>query len=275
MGITLWQIKTKVWQEMEVNSDSTTYSADRVRDMVNEVSLEILEWKVANELTNKYIQWNILNFNKWKFAKILISVQPLQEIVELSNTEILFNTTDYPTTWAILLGDEVITYTWKLADRITWCSWILSNHKKWEIIKPLYNLPEDFWKPIKLYKTFDNNITEINYKDNINNLSRYYEIKEWYLFLFWVTAWDTYYMEYTKSYTNMEEDTDESIFPDHIALNIIPFICWGRMIKDEVLRVKLLTQWYNKLSTEYAKQWEDIWKPKWINWKRFWFTSVR
>ncbi len=275
MAITLWQIKTKIWQEMEVNSDSSTYNTDRLRDMVNEVGLEILEWKVANELTNKYIQWNILNFNKWKFAKTLISPKPLTDEVEIADTEILFDTTNYPTVWAILLGNEVITYTWKAADRITWVTWILSWHQKGTIVQPLYIVPADFWKPLKVYKFFDNKETEILYKDNINNLERYYEIKEWYLFFYWVLAWDTYYIEYTKKYVNLEDDTDETIFPDHIALNIIPFICWGRMIKDEVLRVKLLSQWYNKLATEFAKQWEDIWKPKWINWKRFWFNSIR
>jgi hypothetical protein len=51
MAVTLGQMKTKTWQEMEVNSDSTTYNTDRLRDMINEVSLEFLEGKVANELT--------------------------------------------------------------------------------------------------------------------------------------------------------------------------------------------------------------------------------
>jgi hypothetical protein len=58
-------------------------------------------------------------------------------------------------------------------------------------------------------------------------------------------------------------------------LNIIPFICGGRLIKDEVLRVKLLNQWYNKLANEYAKQGETTGKPKGIQWKRFGFSSVR
>jgi len=275
MVVTLGKIKTKIWQEMEVNSDSSTYNTNRLRDMVNEVSLEILEGKVANELTGKYIQWNVLNFNKSKFAINILWPKALTGNVSLIDTEILFDTTDAPTTWAILLWDEVIVYTWKLVDRITWCTWILSTHKTWETIQFLYTLPEDFWKPLKLYKTFNNKETEILYKDNENNLSRFYEIKEWYLYTYWLQGWDVYYMEYTKIYENLVEDTDECIFPDHIALNIIPFICWGRMIKDEVLRIKLLNQGYNKIMTEYVKQWESIGKPRWVQWKRFWFSSIR
>jgi len=243
--------------------------------MINEVSLEILEWKVSNELIGKYIQWNILNFNKWKFAKKLINPKPLTDEVEVWDVEILFDTADYPTTWAILLWNEVIIYTWKASDRITWVSGILSWHQNGTIIQPLYSLPTDFWKPLKVYKFLNNNEVEILYKDNINNLESFYEIKEWYLFMYWLDVWYTYYIEYIKSYTNLENDIDETVFPDNIALNIIPFICWGRMIKDDVLRIKLLSQWYNKLATEFAKQWEIVGKPKWINWKRFWFSSIR
>jgi hypothetical protein len=66
-------MKTKTWQEMEQNSDSTTYNANRLRDMINEVSQEFLEGKVSNELTGKYIQCNIFNFNKGKFAVEILS----------------------------------------------------------------------------------------------------------------------------------------------------------------------------------------------------------
>jgi len=57
-------------------------------------------------------------------------------------------------------------------------------------------------------------------------------------------------------------------------LNIIPFIAWGRMIKDEILRAKLLTQWYNKLATEWIKAGEEVGKPKNIQWKRYSFSSI-
>ncbi len=275
MAVNLWQIKTKIWQEMEVNSDSTTYNNNRLTDMVNEVSLEILEGKVANELSGKYIQWNILNFNKWKFAITLLANKQLTNDVLITDVEIYFDTAWIPNVWAILLWDEVISYTWKTASSIIWCAWILSGHKIWETVVFLYNTPANFWKPLKLYKKFNNNEIDIPYKDNENNLEKYYEIKEWYLYVYWALNWDKYYVDYIKKYVNMVNDTDISVFPDHIALNIIPFICWGRMIKDETLRMKLLNQWYNKIMTEFVKQWEELGKPKWVQWKRFGFSSIR
>jgi hypothetical protein len=126
-----------------------------------------------------------------------------------------------------------------------------------------------------MYKIFGNKETEILYRDPENSLDKFYELKDWYIYVYWLQAWDTYYVEYTKEYEPLVNDTDKTVLPDYIALNIIPFVSWGRMIKDEVLRVKLLNQGYNKVMTEYTKQWEDLWKPKWVNWKRFGFSSIR
>ncbi len=272
---TLWQIKTKIWQEMEVNSDSTTYNDNRLRDMINEVSREILEGKVADELTWKYIQWNILDFNKWKTAFEVLPPKSLEKEIEIDDDEIYFNTEGYPDVWAVLIGDEVVEYSGKDADKITNCKGILSKHKVGTIIRPLYVLPRDLWKPLRMYKVINESEIETLYRDNENRLSRYYEIKEGYILTYWLKSGYTQYLEYTKVYEDLVNDTDESILPDSISMNILPFIAWGRMIKDEVLRIKLLTQWYNKIMTEYTKQGESLWKHKKIEWKRFGFSSLR
>lgn len=272
--VKLWDIKRKVRQEMEVNTDSTTYNNDRLRDMINEVSLEIVEWKVSNELTGKFIQGNVLESTMWKFA-----IQPIADLflIEKLNkwdNRVWINTKDLDNEWAVLINDEVITYTSKDLNSIKDCKWVLSNHIKGSSVIPLYSVPDDFWKPIKMYRNKDNNKTEIFYKSTVNNIAKYYEIKNSYVYTYGLDYNTTYYIDYIKKYVPVEDNEDKLILPEHISLNILPYIVWGRLIKDEILRMKLLTQGYNKLVAEYTKQGEHIGRPKGISWKRFWFSSI-
>jgi hypothetical protein len=183
-----------------------------------------------------------------------------------------------PSAWAILLWNEIVEYTSKDATKIMWVTWVLTSHKAWDSATILYKCPTDFWKTSDVFSFIDKNKQVLEYKDVNGQLRKYYEtLENWankYIYFYWVTKDDKYYIEYTKTYTLLEDDVDESIFPDYISLNIIPFVVWGRMIKDEILRVKLLYQWYNKITTETIKQWESVGKPKTIQWKRYNFSSI-
>ena len=275
MAVSLGRIKERIRQEMEVNSDSTTYNGNRLKDMVNEVSLEILEGKVPDEITGRYIQGNIMNFNIGKVSMKIIGPKVLKSWIEPGDAEIFMDTKDLPESWAVLIGDDVVTYTSKTETSLIWCSGITIYQKAGTTVEILYSLPEDFWKPIKAYRRSCGKDVGLIYNDNLNYLQQYYEIKEGYIYYNGLRAEEIYYLQYSKKYQNLENDNDLSVFPDHLALNVIPYICGGRLIKDEVLRIKLLTQGYLKLQTEYAKQGEELGKPKHINWKRYGFSSIR
>jgi len=264
---------------MEQNSDSTTYNKQRLTDMVNEVSQEIFTGKVSNELTGKVIELNTFAGIEDKFAVNIIGSIAIGGDITTASVEILMDTTNLPTTWAIMLGNEVIEYTGKEATKITGCTWILSSHKSGDIATVLYKCPADFYKTTKVYTFLSNKELEIAIKDNINNMYKYYYIVDGatakYIVFQWVITADPIYIKYKKEYTYLTDDTDVCVFDKNTALNIISFICGGRMIKDEILRVKLLNQWYNKLVVESAKQGEDTGKANGIGWKRFGFNSIR
>jgi len=278
MVVTLWEMKTKTWQEMEQNSDSTTYNTNRVRDMINEVSQEFLEGKVSNELTGKYIQLNVLNFNKWKFAITIIDSLTITAPIVVWDITVSVDTTTLPAIGAVMIWNEIIAYTSKNATTLLWVTGILSAHKSWDTVIPLYSVPTDYWKSVEVYSFLQNQKQVVSYRDSNGQLVRYYEeMSDWttkYINFFWMMTDDVYYIDYTKTYELLVDDVDESIFPDYMSLNIIPFIAWGRMIKDEILRAKLLTQWYNKLATEWIKAGEEVGKPKNIQWKRYSFSSI-
>jgi len=278
MAVTLWEMKTKTWEEMEQNSDSTTYNADRVRNMINEVSQEFLEGKVSNELTWRYIQSNILNFNKWKFAITVIGSLTLTAPIVIWDITVSTDTTTLPAIGAVMIGNEVIAYTSKNATTLLWVTWILSGHKTGDTVTPLYTVPTNYRKSIEAYSFLQNQKQELSYKDSNGQLVRYYEeLLSWtkkYINLYGVMWDEVYYIEYTIVYVPLVNDIDVSVFPDNISLNIIPCIAWWRMIKDPELRAKLLTQGYNKLATEGIKAGEEIGKPKNIQWKRYSFNSI-
>lgn len=100
---TVGDIKTRTWQEMEQNSDSTTYNSNRLLDMINEVGQEIREGKISNELSNTTIQGNVLDFATSKFVVTPINNLPINADITTASTEIEIDTTNLPTTGGILL----------------------------------------------------------------------------------------------------------------------------------------------------------------------------
>lgn len=275
---TIAQILSRTWQEMEQKSSSNTYSRQRLLDMYNELGKEITQGRVANELTGKFIQCNIFKFNTAKFWITKQDPIVLQWDITTSSTEILLDTTKVQDEWAILIGDEVIEYTSKDATKIMWCTWILLEHKTGESITVLNLCPEDFWKPTMVYSFYNGKRVELRTIESNIQLNRYYDIynvgANTYLSLYGVQWNSNYYIEYIKVREDAVEDTEVSIFPQKIALDIIPFICGWRLNKDDVLRAKLLNQGYNKLSTECANQGDLTGKPKGIWRHRFWFSSI-
>ena len=264
---------------MVVNSDSTTYNSTRLDNMIDEVGEEIIQKRVFNELSNSAVLWQDLPFYNGKFSITIINNLVLTADVAVWATEISLDTTDLPDTWAIQILGDVIEYTSKTATQIEWVTGILVKHDEWDSVIPLYNLADDFYRPIKMYKIVSGEPVEILQKDEPNvQLRSYYEIvanwDNWYIKSKNMSVW-VYYVDYMKKYEAMVDDATDSVFPDDIALNVIPFIAWGRMIKDPDLRVQLLSEWYGKLAWVYSKYGSTSSKHKKITYTRFWFNSLR
>lgn len=264
--------------EMEQNSNSSTYNRDRVVAAINEVGQALIQGKIYNHTTDKHILLNIFPENKEKACYQIISQRFLAEDITKESTEIKFDTTDLEDSWAIRIDDEIITYTSKASDKILWVQWILSSHKSWETINIIFKVPNDLYKPISIYQYCNWHKSEVEIKDDINRMSTCYVLwlknKVQYIEFYWIQLLNKVYVDYIKEYELLVDDEDESIFTDNVSLNIIPFIAGWNMIKDEILRVKLLRQGFGKAIDESTSNWELNWKPKKITRKRFGFSSV-
>lgn len=274
----LWEMLTKTWLEMEQNSSSTTYNRERVVSAINEVCQAFIQGKIYNHVTDKHISLNIFPENTDKVCYEILESKVTKADITKASTEIEFDTTWLEDSWAIRIDDEIILYTAKESDKITWVTWILSSHKAWAIVNVIFKVPDNLYKPISVYQYNNWNKREVLMKDTINNISTYYTI--WlknniqYLEFVWIWQTNKVYVDYIKEYELLVDNEDICIFNDNVSLNIIPFIAGWNMIKDEVLRVKLLRQGFGKAIDESTSNWEPNWKPKMITRKRFGFTSV-
>ena len=274
----LSQMLTKTWLEMEQNSSSTTYNRERMVWLINEVWKSFIRGKTYNHTTDKHIELNIIPNNVEKICYQTLSQRVLVTEIDKTSTEIEFDTTDLEDSGAIYIDWEVIQYTSKQIDKILWVTWILSKHIVGSKIEIIFAIPTDLFKPITINWLFAWRNFEIKIKDPINPMATYYDLllknKKQFFRFYWLTIWTKVYVNYIKDYVNLVADLDESPFSDDVSLNIIPFIAGWNAIKDEVLRVKLLRQWFGKAIDESTSNWERNWKPQIINRKRFGFNTV-
>lgn len=271
-------IKNKIWSEMVQKSTSSTYTSEKLDSMIDEVWQQIVDKQVYNELTNNYIQLSDLPFNNGLTAYNIVR-NPVTTTKTLKwATVIDCVTTDLENSWAIMLWWDIITYTGKTATQLTGVSWVLLDHDSWSTVRVLYEVPTDFGKPLKFYRVSAWKEIEINWKWVSESLQIYYNTIYFWDKIYILTTDNVqggYYLKYAKSYTYMTADTEETIFPDDIALNALVFICAGRLIKDPDLRVQLLTKWYGNLTVSANKYNNQSWKTKKPRWKRFWFSSIQ
>lgn len=272
------EIKTKIWDEMVQNSSSSTYNSNKLNAMIDEVSEQIVDKQVYNEFTNAYVQISDLPFINGITAFDFISNPVTTAEVNVGDTEINCVTDDLPATGTIKLEWDIITYTSKSATQLLDVTGILLKHTAGTTVRLLYDAPADFGKPLKFYKVVNGEEQEVRGKWEGDSLVTYYDtIYSWdntYIQVSNNVQWG-YYIKYAKSYTYMTDDTDVSIFPDDIALNSLVFISAGRMIKDQQLRVQLLTKGYWNLTVASNKYNNQSGKTKKPRWKRFWFNSIR
>lgn len=276
--VTLWDIITKIWDEMVQKSTSTTYNREKLVNMVNEVWQQITDKQVYNELTNNYIQVSDLPFVNDITAFTIIDNPTLTTAVAVWDTEIGCTTTDLDASGAIMLWWEVITYAAKTATEITGVSGILLAHDAGETVQKLYTAPSNFGKPLKFYKMSAWEEIEIKWKRESDSLVKYYNTITFWDEIYIITTSNVqggYYLKYAKSYTTLVGDTDTAIYPIDVAMNWLVFICAGRLIKDPDLRMQLLTKWYGNLTVSANKYNNQSGKSKKPRWKRFWFSSIQ
>ena len=268
MAYTIGNILSKIYYLMWEKTTSTTYDmANIVLPKYNAIRKSIFKWNIT-DIRNQvpYKGWDLIFLRKTQTFTLKSNLSNTVEILKTDTTITLSNTTNYSTSWIVLVEWDIVTYTWKTSTQLTWCSWITVYHSTWCNIKQIFALNSDFWKPYLLEFNNSNNqyyLPYIDFRDK-NKWLKYYTLigdNINYLNIVW-NDWNYYFKYYylptdrtTSNYNSNE------IIPDEY-IDMICYIVAGELLfwaEETAQWQNLLSIWYPKL-IEFYKNYTETTK---------------
>ena len=256
--ITFWDMKQKVWTLLWQKATSTNFSNDIVWDEINTLSLEVWRGRVVNLLNPQQVirAWNLW-FQEWNTSLRVKAGGIVTELVSFWDTEIKASTTNLLPSGYVLIGWDIINYTWKTSTELTGVTWITTTHLVWDWITQLYPVPANFETMIWMDYVF-NWIAWVYYQEiPLNNGVASYQI---------MRLWANVYLKingfqnntqirvrYAKKYEDLVNDTDICPFPDKYGVNVISFLVAWTLAYDKWMPTaeRLLNRSYGNLRAMY------------------------
>ena len=270
--LTLSNITDKIFKKMWIKSDSTVFDrSDIVIPKLNLIIGDICAWQVTNILNPEitYKSWFLRFLAKKFFFK---TKSPVKLTTSTSGWTISFDTTDFETSWNVIINEDIITYTWKTSTQLTWVTWLSYNHDEWSIAEQVFELPTNAWKNFNLWNIDREQTTPIKYQDDRaqKDYSPYWTLKfdssSDKEFIYIKNINDTnFILDYYAKSTDLVEDTDISILPDNFMEWIaIPLTAWILLYStywDDTLWLRwksLIQDWYHSLQSLYWQKAERV-----------------
>lgn len=226
--VTLWDIKTAIWNNLGTTSSSTIFWNDVLNDEINSLMSDIYRWIVHNILNWKiYKAWKLSFINGESRFRYIADTKITTEAL-IWDTIIEMSTLWLEWAWTLLINWDVITYTSKTDTQIEWVSWITLKYLVWDIAKVLYKMPNDFDKPTSVEK----NWSDIVYKEDEQAYNCYNLVKSWidtYIKAIWFSENDILEVSYIKKHTPITDDATISPIPDRYWLSVIANIVSGSL----------------------------------------------
>jgi len=274
MSNTLAEVYEKVYDLMWEKTTSTTYPVTSAVSLINTYIDRICKWQVINLLNPqvKYRAWNLSFLEKNVYFSNIQS-QTISVATTVWATEITVDTTDYPTSGAVLINWEIALYTGKSATQLTWVTWITTIHPVGSRVTVVYQLPANITKPFQVYDTKG---SEIEYQDfRYNDKERYYTIltqdKVDYIY-FNSCAFNNMFIKYYEKPTKLvyaTDDQEEIILPDDYGITVVAQLVAGEMKytkwEEQDLASNNLNNWYIALQEMYDYYAKKAINRGWIN----------
>lgn len=267
MTNTLQQVIDRVINHIAVEADTTTYNVNlRIIPKINEVIKQINKWNLKNILTDKVMQaWDLRYLRKKVYIKS-VAPQGLQNSITPASTTINVNANNYSTTGYVSINNNVINYTGKSTVQLTWCTWIMGQFDKWDIIYQVYQKPSDLDRNFRLYaisRNLSENI-EIPFRDYKYNkdISSYFTwIEDWssdnQFLLIKDSIYIDYWLYYYRKTIKAVELTDIVDIPEDYWVELVALIvAWELLYETEQNKQAqwFLVEWYSKLHLFYMDQ---------------------
>lgn len=157
MATTFESLIEKTYSCLGVSSDSVNYPLTVVKECINKLVARVVNGVVYSLIERdqsnnpKKFEAGELPFRKKNQLYIPITPVRLTADITTASVTIPFDTSSFPTTGAIMIQGEIITYTGKTSAQITGTSAPQIAHNEGDRVYPLYTLPASISKPYTLF----------------------------------------------------------------------------------------------------------------------------
>lgn len=252
-SVSLWDIKSKVWNLLWQKPTSVNFSNDIVKNEINTVAIDILRGNITNKLNQLNIKWVSLPFNETYNQFEVKASWMLSEELLMWDTTVLAWVSGMLSAWYCLIWWDIIQYTSRTDTQLNGLSGITINHKLWDKISQLYVLPTNLDNIIKVEQVFAW-YTWTQYKEIGQEwLVSYKLINNRYLLINWIMEATQIKVSYKIKYTNLSLDSDICVLPDNYGLSVIAYIVAWNLAYDKWIPTaeRLLNSWYMSLKNFY------------------------
>lgn len=157
MAVTLSELRTIQYDLLREEENSAVYPYSLVDLNTNLAQQDICAGRVINPLTKEEARrWQLNFLNKVVYYRNTPPTSLSSDAVIGATTLTVASTDNFPTSWALYIAWDIITYTWTTSTEFTWCTNILYGFKSWMSVSEAFILPADYGSIINV--TYNNKI---------------------------------------------------------------------------------------------------------------------
>lgn len=230
--VTLWDIISEVWFRLGQTSSSVTFNRTRVVGKINYIIRELCKGRYVSPLPqvksiNREYRCGKLWFMNGSYPIRIKAGSTLVSTFNVGDTTISCNTANLLSSWWIMMGGEIFSYSSITSSTLQGVSGLTIQHLATEKIVQLYEAPAEMSKPssvtaVRHYSRLIN--APIPYSDEWNLFLYFQLLRSWttQLFnLYWMQNDDLVEVNYTKIVTDLVDDTDICILPEDYWMTVV------------------------------------------------------
>ena len=236
---TLWNMLEEYFNLTGQTANSTNFNRNRAVRKINSLSEKMWKGRVTNILNpQQTFRAGKLWFEELNIGYRVLSWGILTEPLNIWDTTVDANTEFLLPAWYARIGADFIRYTGKTDTTLTGISGQTTNHLSSERITQLYELPDNFFKPIKvdmITQDRDTSIaTEIPMAEEGRVFRKFYDIhrydNKWLLEVEGFESNDEIRVNYQREYVKLSADTDLCSFPWDYGIDVVAtLVAWEHM----------------------------------------------
>lgn len=250
-------IVSEIYNQLWEPSNSSNYDAlTVVVPKLNQIVSRICKKIIINPQNQQRYTAGDLPFLRGTEFYENVQRRNITDEIELGDLSVSIDTTDLDTSGALMVSQDIITYTNKTATTVTGVTGIDIAQDSWTIAHRLFALPTGITKPFTMFR-FDSKggKYEIDYVDYRypTQARKYYTMVvdtdgTEYLMFVGCSSNDKFVLNYYINSSDMSLDSSVCIIPDPYALTVLPWLVAGWLLWEREETEDAVT----KLSSGFA-----------------------